>query len=82
MMKELEFIGTYGYVWTTWQRSLKLLGEGKIDTEALISHEFLLEQFDEAFRVTQDGTGLKVIFNPQNKTGGPKEGQFFPSSTR
>lgn len=71
MMKELEFIGTYGYVWTTWQRSLKLLSERKIDPEALISHEFSLEQYQEAFRVTQDGTGVKVIFNPQNRLDGP-----------
>jgi L-iditol 2-dehydrogenase len=65
MMKELKFIGTYGYVWTTWQRSLELLSEGKINTEAIISHEFALEQFQEAFQVTQDGTAAKVIFNPR-----------------
>jgi L-iditol 2-dehydrogenase len=70
MMKELNFIGTYGYVWSTWQRSLKLLGERKIDTEVLISHEFPLEQYQDAFRVTQDGTGVKVIFNPQNSLNG------------
>jgi L-iditol 2-dehydrogenase len=65
MMKELKFIGTYGYVWTTWQRSLKLLSKGRINTEAIISHEFPLEQFQQVFEVTQDGTAAKVIFNPR-----------------
>jgi L-iditol 2-dehydrogenase len=65
MMKELRFIGTYGYVWTTWQRSLRLLSEGRINTEAIISHEFPLERFEEAFQVTQDGSAAKVILNPQ-----------------
>jgi len=65
MMKELSFIGTYGYVWTTWQRSLRLLAEGKIDTEAIISHEFPLHRFEEAFRTSQERLGTKVIFNPQ-----------------
>jgi L-iditol 2-dehydrogenase len=65
MMKELRFIGTYGYVWTTWQRCLRLLAEGKVRTEELISHEFPLSEFKEAFRVTQDGTAAKVILNPQ-----------------
>jgi L-iditol 2-dehydrogenase len=64
MMKELRFIGTYGYVWTTWQRSLRLLHEGKVNTEAIISHEFPLNRFEEAFRVTQDGSAVKVILSP------------------
>ena len=65
MMKELRFIGTYGYVWTTWQRSLRLLSDGRINTEAIISHEFPLERFAEAFQLTQDGSAAKVILNPQ-----------------
>jgi len=64
MMKELRFIGTYGYVWTTWQRSLRLLREGKVNTEAIISHEFPLPRFEEAFRITQDGCAAKVILCP------------------
>jgi L-iditol 2-dehydrogenase len=64
MMKELRFIGTYGYVWTTWQRSLRLLAEGRVRTEDLISHEYPLSEFQEAFRVTQDGTAAKVVFTP------------------
>jgi L-iditol 2-dehydrogenase len=65
MMKELRYIGIYGYVWTTWQRSLRLLSEGRINTEPIISHEFPLERFEEAFQVTQDGSAVKVILNPQ-----------------
>jgi L-iditol 2-dehydrogenase len=65
MMKELRLVGSYGYVWSTWQRSLRLLSEGKIDTAAIISHEFPLRSFEEAFRRTEDGSAAKVIFNPQ-----------------
>ncbi len=64
MMKELRFIGTYGYVWTSWERCVRLLREGKVRTEELISHEFPLTQFKEAFRVAQDGTATNVILNP------------------
>ena len=31
MMKELTVIGTYGYVWTSWQRTVRLLAEGKLE---------------------------------------------------
>ncbi len=62
--KELRVIGTYGYVWTSWRRTVQLLSEGKIDAEAMVSHSFSLDEHAEAFRVTQDGTGVKVIFEP------------------
>jgi len=62
--KELMLIGTYGYVWSSWARSIRLLDQGKIKTEGLISHEFPLSQFEEAFRMSQDGSAIKVVFNP------------------
>jgi L-iditol 2-dehydrogenase len=63
-MKELRVVGSYGYVWTTWQRTVRLLGERKIDAEGLVSHEYPLEQHAEAFSATQDGSAVKVIFAP------------------
>ncbi len=64
MMKELDVIGSYGYVWTSWQRTVRLLAEKNVDVDALISHELPLERFADGFRLTQDGTAIKVIFNP------------------
>jgi L-iditol 2-dehydrogenase len=63
VMKELRLIGSFGYVWTSWQKALELLGQSRIDPEKLISHELPLSKFDEAFRITQDGTATKVIFS-------------------
>jgi L-iditol 2-dehydrogenase len=65
VMKELAVIGSFGYTWTSWQRSLKLLSSGKLDAEPLISHELPLSAYDEAFRLTKDGTATKVVFQPQ-----------------
>ena len=64
-MKELNVVGSFGYVWTSWQRTIQLLAERRVDTEALISHEFPLSQFDEAFRASSNGTAMKVVFNPE-----------------
>jgi L-iditol 2-dehydrogenase len=63
VMKELTVIGSFGYVWNSWRRSIQLLSERRVKSEALISHEVPLSQFEEAFRITQDGTATKVIFN-------------------
>jgi L-iditol 2-dehydrogenase len=63
VMKELTVVGSFGYVWNSWSRCIQLLSEGRINTEPLISHELSLSQFEEAFRITQDGTATKVVFN-------------------
>ena len=63
-MKDLRVVGSFGYVWTSWQRSIRLLSDGKINVEALISHELPLSRFEEAFRWTQDGSAIKVVLNP------------------
>ena len=64
MMKELTVIGSYGYVWTSWQRAIQLMADGMISADALISHELPLESFAEGFRLTQDGSAIKVVLNP------------------
>jgi len=66
VMKELRVVGSYGYVWTSWQRTLQLLGSGKIEANQLVSHELPLRDFEEGFRLTRDGTATKVVFNPQS----------------
>jgi L-iditol 2-dehydrogenase len=63
VMKELTVVGTFGYVWSSWRRCIQLLSEGKVNAEALISHEVSLREFEKAFRITQDGTATKVVFN-------------------
>lgn len=67
MMKELRVAGSYGYVWTSWRRSVQLLAGGKVKTEELISHEYPLEKYEEAFRATQDGSAIKVVLIPEAK---------------
>ncbi|MCI0418758.1 MAG: zinc-binding dehydrogenase [Acidobacteria bacterium] len=66
MMKELRFIGTYGYVWTSWKRAVQLWDEKKIQIDSMVSHEYPLSQFEEAFRATQDGSAIKVVLNPES----------------
>jgi L-iditol 2-dehydrogenase len=64
-MKELNVVGSYGYVWTSWRRCVQLLAESKVKTEKLVSHEYPLEEFLQAFRVTQDGSAIKVVLTPE-----------------
>jgi len=65
VMKELKMVGSFGYVWSSWRRSIRLLRDGKVKADRMISHELPLRDFAEAFRLTRDGTATKVVFNPQ-----------------
>ncbi|MGI8989858.1 MAG: zinc-dependent alcohol dehydrogenase [Bryobacteraceae bacterium] len=66
MMKELRVIGSYGYIWTSWRRTVQLLSEDKVNAAVLVSHEFPLEEYEQAFRLTQNGSAIKVILSPDS----------------
>jgi L-iditol 2-dehydrogenase len=65
VVRELNVVGSFGYVWTSCQRSLQLLRDEKIKVEQMVSHELPLTEFAEAFRLTRDGSATKVVLNPQ-----------------
>lgn len=62
--KELRVTGSLGQRWTSWQRALALLGQGQVDTGALVSHTLPLTEWREAFRLVETKQGLKVILDP------------------
>ena len=62
--KELRLIGCYAYLWTTWQRTVRILAEKKINIDAMISDEFPLDEYEQAFLKAQEGSALKVLLRP------------------
>ena len=62
-MKELSVIGSFVYVWTSWQRTIRLLADRQIHCEKLISHELPPHMFLEAFNLNRAGSAIKVVFN-------------------
>ena len=62
--KQIKLAGTFGHRWESWDTALKLISSGKLNTEALISHRFSIDDWEEAFRTAEAQTGLKVIIHP------------------
>jgi L-iditol 2-dehydrogenase len=48
----------------TYPRAIQLVESGKVDVRSLISHQFPLEQAQQAFTVAQRREGLKIIITP------------------
>jgi L-iditol 2-dehydrogenase len=62
--KELRVTGSLGQRWTSWKRALDLMGQGRIDTQALVSRILPITSWREAFRLFEERQGLKTVLEP------------------
>jgi threonine dehydrogenase-like Zn-dependent dehydrogenase len=62
MMRDLEVLGSVCPT-GTWDAALALMADGRVNTEAVITHTFPLERFAEAYEIARHGTGgaIKVM---------------------
>jgi len=63
-MKELEVFGFFSHVPSAWDRGLKLMAEGKVLTEPLVSHRLPLSEWRRGFSLMEKGEGLKILLLP------------------
>jgi len=57
-------------MFSTWEKCEKLLAKDKdgksiVNVDPIVSHEFPMSKFEDAFKVLLDGTASKIIMNPQ-----------------
>lgn len=64
--KELTVEGSHAQIPTAWEKAMRLVQLGKIDTDAIVSHVFPLSNWEEAFKTVKDRKGLKVLIDPEN----------------
>ena len=65
IFKEARLIGVTGReLFRTWQQTTTLLATGMVDVDAVITHRFPLERFEEAFEAVRSGRSGKVILLP------------------
>jgi len=62
--KELRVTGSLGQRWSSWQRALSLMAQGKVDTRSLVSHTLPLSEWRQAFRLFEAKEGLKIVLKP------------------
>jgi len=65
VMNELQVYGVYAYVWSSWEKSLVLLRDKRVDVKPLITHKLPLSQWDEGFENVRNGSGIKVLLQPE-----------------
>lgn len=62
--KHVRLLGSWAWTTADFQRALELVASGQVDRRSLVSHEFALDQADEAFAVQERGQAIKVLVKP------------------
>jgi L-iditol 2-dehydrogenase len=64
IQKELTFIGSRSQKPSDWEPSLALMNEKLVNAKALVTHQFDITQWDEAYKVIKSGESIKVMLKP------------------
>ena len=63
-IKELNLKGSFTHNHESWVKALEFMKERKVDLKAVISDEFPIDQWQEAFHLFEIGIGLKYLLYP------------------
>jgi len=61
LIKEINFSNSYASEWTSWDRALSLLDQGKVNLSSLIGPKFKLSEWREAFNLMLRREGYKIL---------------------
>lgn len=64
IQKQITLLGSNGYAASELVQALELMAAGKVDRRMLISHNFPLEQVEQAFITQGGGQAIKVLLYP------------------
>jgi L-iditol 2-dehydrogenase len=62
--KELTVTGSNASVPSAWARALRLMADGIVDTESLVSEVFPVTEWRKAFDIFENRSGLKTVLQP------------------
>lgn len=64
IQKELMVTGSRSQNTHDWEPILKLMAEGKVKADRMITHELGIDQWDEAYKLLKSGEAIKVVLKP------------------
>ncbi len=62
--RQLTIRGSISHTWATWDRTMAILAEDKLNLRPIISHKLPLSAWQQAFRLAEERTGLKILLEP------------------
>lgn len=62
LYKQLKLFGAYCHASQTWDKTMKILEQGKINFEPVITHKLPIKDWEKGFKVCEEKAGAKVLF--------------------
>ena len=62
--KSATLKGHFSHTWDVWEKCLILLSKGQVDLKPLITHEFPIDKWEEAFELVETKKAMKVVLTP------------------
>lgn len=69
--REIQIKGAFTHNRGSWEKAIDLLGDRRVDLRPLISGEFPLNRWEEAFGLFEKGIGVKYVLYPIEETHEP-----------
>lgn len=64
IQKEIRVVGSRSQKPADWGASLELMNNGSVDAKSLVTHEYDITQWDEAYDAIKSGEAIKVLLTP------------------
>lgn len=64
IQKELRVSGSRSQNTHDWEATLKLMSEGKINADKMITHEVGIDEWDKAYKLLKSGQATKIVMHP------------------
>lgn len=64
IQKEIRVVGSRSQKPADWEPSLELMNDGSVNAKAMVTHEFNITQWKEAYKAIKSGEAIKVLLTP------------------
>lgn len=62
--REIKVTGSLGSVWSSWNKAIQMVEQGKVKMLSLVSHQMPITQWQKAFELFETKKGMKLILLP------------------
>ncbi len=62
--KQLQINGSVGYTRNTWTQTVRILSQGKLNVQDVITHRFSLDDWQQGFDLSEKKQAVKVLLYP------------------
>jgi len=63
--KAVRYQGTFSHTWRTWEAVLEMVRAGRLEPEALVTHEFTIRDWLTAYELVESRQAVKVVLRPE-----------------